>query len=81
MYFLETLHVCAPCHGGVLYSFDIDGMLFEFVMNFFVNSFLEFHVFFAFYVNLVIGCCLNFSGNIFFRKTILSHFIIFLHVL
>ena len=21
MYFLETLQVCAPCHGGVLYSF------------------------------------------------------------
>ena len=21
-------------HGGVLYSFDIDGMLFEFVINF-----------------------------------------------
>ena len=35
MYFLETLQVRAPCHGGVLYSFYIDGiMLFEFFMNF-----------------------------------------------
>ena len=34
MYFLETLQVRASCHGGVLYSFDIDGMLFEFFMNF-----------------------------------------------
>ena len=35
MYFLETLQVRAPCHGGVLYLiFDIDGMLVEFFMNF-----------------------------------------------
>ena len=34
MYFLETLQVRAPCHGGVLYSFYIDGMLLEFFMNF-----------------------------------------------
>ena len=31
MYFLETLQVRAPYHGGVL---NIDGMLFEFCMNF-----------------------------------------------
>ena len=34
MYFLETLQVRAPCHGGVLY---IDGMLFEFLMNVFLT--------------------------------------------
>ena len=54
MYFLETLQVCAPCHGGVL---DIDGMLFEFFMNFlniekknfFFFFFSIFQVFFAFH--------------------------------
>ena len=31
----QTLQVRTPCHGGVLYSFfHIDGMLFEFFMNF-----------------------------------------------
>ena len=30
---------------------------------------------------IVIGCCLNFAWNIFFRKTILSHFMFFLRVL
>ena len=57
MYFLETLQVRAACHGGVLYSFDIDGMLFEFFMNFLnieKNKILRilfsiFHVFFAFH--------------------------------
>ena len=34
MYFLETLQACVPCHEGVLYSFDVEGMLFEFAMNF-----------------------------------------------
>ena len=59
MYFLETLQVRALCNGGVLYSFFyIDGMLFEFFMNF-VNIekkiilriflFSIFPVFFAFY--------------------------------
>ena len=46
--------VRAPCHGGVLYSFDIDGMLFEFFMNFLnieknKNFVSIFQVFFAFY--------------------------------
>ena len=53
MYFIETLQVCAPCHGGVLYSFfDIDGMLFEIFMNFLnieKNSFFKKSCFFAFY--------------------------------
>ena len=35
MYFLETLQLRAPCHGGVLYVFFyIDGMLFEFCIIF-----------------------------------------------
>ena len=34
MYFLETLQVRAPCHGVCCIVFDIDGMLFEFFMNF-----------------------------------------------
>ena len=34
MYFLETLQVCAPCHGVCCIVFDNDGMLFEFFMNF-----------------------------------------------
>ena len=36
MYFLETLQAHAPCHGGGVCCivFDIDGMLFEFLMNF-----------------------------------------------
>ena len=50
MYFLETLQVRAPCHGGVLY---IDGMLFEFFMNFLnfeknqikIFSFLQYFMF------------------------------------
>ena len=40
------------------------------VKKFFVISFL-----------IVIGCRLNFVENIFFRKTILSHFMFFLRVL
>ena len=44
MYFLETLQVRAPSHGGVLYSFDIDEMLFEFFMNL-IFFFSIFHVF------------------------------------
>ena len=40
MYFLETLQVRAPCHGGVLYSFDLDGMLFGFFNDFFCKYFL-----------------------------------------
>ena len=34
MYFLETLQVRAPCHGVWYIVFDIDGMLFDFFMNF-----------------------------------------------
>ena len=34
MYFLETLQVRAPCHGVCCIVFEIDGMLFEFCMNF-----------------------------------------------
>ena len=57
MYFLETLQICAPCHGVCCIVFDIDGMLFEFLMNFlniekksnFRNFFSIFQVFFAFY--------------------------------
>ena len=52
MYFLETLQIHAPCHGGVLDSFFyIDGMLFEFFMNFLniEKKISIFHVFFAFH--------------------------------
>ena len=54
MYFLETLQVRAPCHGVCCVVFDIDGMLFEFFMNFlnieiFFFFFSIFHVFFAFH--------------------------------
>ena len=48
MYFLETLQVRAPSHGGVLYIFDIDGMLFELFMNFLnieKNKILRFYFF------------------------------------
>ena len=33
MYFLKTLQVCAPCHGGVLYS-----ALFHVFFTFYANS-------------------------------------------
>ena len=34
MYFLETLQVRVLCYGVCCVVFDIDGMLFEFRMNF-----------------------------------------------
>ena len=34
LYFLETLQVRAPCHGVCCIVFNIDGILFEFFMNF-----------------------------------------------
>ena len=37
MYFVETLQVRAACHGVCCIVFDIDGMLFEFFMIFFLN--------------------------------------------
>ena len=66
--------------------FDIDGMLFEFLMNLFVILFVSiFHVFFAFHAISNIKQNKKFvykkqnSGgggglNFFFRKTILSYF-------
>ena len=61
MYFLETLQVCARyvhhVMGVCCIVFDIDGILFEFFMNFlnieknkiFFYFFSIFHVFFAFH--------------------------------
>ena len=50
MYFLETLQVRAPSHGGVLYSFfDIDGMLFEFFINF-LNIEIFYFYFFQYFM-------------------------------
>ena len=54
-YFLETLQVRAPCHGVCCIVFDIDGMLFEFFINFLNIEkkckifFSIVHVFFTFY--------------------------------
>ena len=58
MYFLETLqvHVCAPCHGGVLYSFwywlNVVWIFYEFFkyLIFYFIFFSIFQVFFAFHV-------------------------------
>ena len=90
MYFLETLQVRAPCHGGgggCCIVFDIDGMLFEFCMNFLnIESKIVNISYFTFYAIFNIqknrnppsvrpsvggGGVLNFY---FFRKTILSYF-------
>ena len=51
IYFLKTLQVRAPCHGGVLYSFYIDGMLFEFCMNFLnIENKIIFRIFFQYFM-------------------------------
>ena len=46
MYFLETLQVCAPCHGGVLYSFwswwNVVWIFYEF-FKYWKNVFLTFY--------------------------------------
>ena len=85
MYFLETLQICAPCHGGVLYSFDIDGMLFEFFMNVlniennkkFKLVFFQYFMFssrFMLFPTFTKKNILVYTFLLFFRKT-LSHFI------
>ena len=53
MYFLETLQVCAPCHGGVLYSFwywwNVVWIFYEFFKYWKKNYFLFFSIFQVFF--------------------------------
>ena len=87
MYFLETLQVRAPCHGVCCIVFDIDGMLFEFFMNFLnieknkikIFCFQYFHVFFAFHA--ISNITKNFGVNKKFRGGGGVEFFIFLKIL
>ena len=86
MYFLETLHVSAPCHGGVMYSFFIligyclkflwiFKILKKYIFNF---VFFSFHVFFAFYAISNIVRKKTFSGGEGQKKSyFISRFILF----
>ena len=51
MYFLETLQVRAPCHGVCYIVFDIDGMLFEFFINFLnIEKNRDIYIFFQYFM-------------------------------
>ena len=93
MYFLETLQVCAPCHGGVLYSFWYwwnVWIFYEFFkywkklnLNFCFFQYFMFSSRFVLFPTLKKNWCkkkkIRGGGVEFFfcRKTIISHFMFY----
>ena len=77
MYFLETLQVRAPCHGGVLYSFwywwNVVWIFYEF-FKYWKKKKVQYFMFSSRFMLYPGGGGGGEVLNFFFRKTILSYF-------